>query len=66
MRAYSNDLRQRVLHAMDHGTPREHIVAVLQVSLSTIKRYVRQRRETVTVTAKAIPGRPAKKDPLCQ
>lgn len=61
MRAYSTDLRQRVLQAVDHGTPRDQIVAVLQVSLSTIKRYVRQRRETGTVTAKPIPGRPPKK-----
>lgn len=60
MRAYSSDLRQRVLHAVDQGTPREQIVAVLQVSLSTIKRYLRLRRETGTVTAKPIPGRPAK------
>lgn len=59
MRAYSTDLRQRVLQAVDQGTPREQIVAVLQVSLSTIKRYLRQRRETGNVTAKPIPGRPA-------
>ncbi|HLW02709.1 MAG TPA: helix-turn-helix domain-containing protein [Ktedonobacterales bacterium] len=60
MRAYSTDLRQRVLQAVDQGIPREQIVAVLQVSRSTIKRYGRQRRETGTMSAKPIPGRPAK------
>ena len=60
MRAYSTDLRQRVLQAVDQGIPREQIVAVLQVSLSTIKRYLRQRRDTGTVTAEPIPGRPAR------
>jgi len=61
MKAYSTDLRQRILHAVDHGTPRAQIVALLQVSLSTIKRYLRQRRETGALTVKPIPGRPSKK-----
>jgi transposase len=58
MKPYSNDLRQRVLDAVDHGTPREQIVEVLEVSLSTVKRYLRQRRETGQLAAKPIPGRP--------
>jgi transposase len=61
MKPYSNDLRQRVLAAVDHGTPRQQIVEVLEVSLSTIKRYLRQRRETGQLAAKPIPGRPPKK-----
>jgi transposase len=61
MKPYSNDLRQRVLDALDHGTPRQQIVAVLEVSLSTIKRYLRQRRETGQLAPKPIPGRPPKK-----
>lgn len=35
-------------------------MAVLPVSLSTIKRYLRHRRETGTMSAKPISGRPAK------
>jgi transposase len=61
MKPYSTDLRQRVLDAVDHGPPRAHIVEVLQVSLSTIKRYLRQRRETGELSAQPIPGRPPKK-----
>ena len=61
MKAYSVDLREKVLRAVDQGNPREEIVKLLGVSRATIKRYLKQRRETGTVTPKAIPGRPPKK-----
>jgi transposase len=61
MRAYSHDLRQRVLHAVDHSRPRAEIVKTFDVSLATLKRYLKQRRETGYVISKPIPGRPAKK-----
>ena len=61
MKAYSVDLRAKVLRAVDQGYPRAEIVKLLGVSLATIKRYLKQRRETGTVAPKAIPGRPPKK-----
>jgi transposase len=61
MKAYSQDLRERVLRAVDQGIARSEIVRVLGVSLSTIGRYLKQRRETGHVRPKAIPGRPSKK-----
>jgi transposase len=61
MKAYSVDLRAKVLRAVDQGYPREEIVKLLGVSRATIKRYLKQRRETGTVTPKAIPGRPPTK-----
>ena len=61
MRAYSQDLRQRILHAVDQGKPRAEIIQTFAVSRSTIKRYLKLRRETDDVKPKAIPGRPAKK-----
>ncbi len=61
MKAYSQDLRERVLRAADQGMPHQEIVRVLGVSLATIGRYLKQRRDTGQVRAKAIPGRPAKK-----
>src|SRR6266571_5926291 len=61
MKAYSADLRERVLRAVDQGIPRREIVRVLGVSLATIGRYLKQRRETGHVRPKAIPGRPSKK-----
>jgi transposase len=61
MKAYSVDLRAKVLRAVDQGHPREEIVKLLGVSRATIKRYLKQRRETGEVAPKAIPGRPPKK-----
>jgi transposase len=61
MKAYSQDWRAKVLRAVDQGFPREEIIQLLGVSRATIKRYVKQRRETGTVVPKVIPGRPPKK-----
>jgi transposase len=61
MKAYSQDLRERVLRAVDQGIARSEIVRVLGVSLATIGRYLKQRREMGHVRPKVIPGRPAKK-----
>jgi transposase len=66
MKAYSVDLRAQVLRAVDQGYPREEIVKLLGVSRATIKRYVKQRRQTGTVAPKAIAGRPPKKLGLLQ
>jgi transposase len=66
MRAYSQDLRHRILHAVDQGKPRAEIVKTFEVSRATIKRYLKLRRETGEVRAKAIPGRPAKKGAVLQ
>ena len=61
MRASSEDLRVKVLRAVDQGHPREEIVKLLGVSQATIKRYLKQRRETGSVAPKVIPGRTPKK-----
>jgi transposase len=61
MKAYSQNLRERVLRAVDLGRERLEIVQLFGVSLATIKRYLKQRREEGHVRPKAIPGRPPKK-----
>ena len=61
MKAYSVDLREKVLRAVDEGSPRSEIIKLLGVSRATIKRYLKQRRETGTISARPIPGRPSKK-----
>src|SRR6266550_5228994 len=61
MKAYSEDLRERVLRAVDQGRPRAEIVQLFSVSLATLKRYIKQRRDEGHVKPKAIPGRPPKK-----
>jgi transposase len=61
MKAYSTDLREHILKAVDQGYPRADIVKLFGVSLSTIKRYLKQRSTTGSLAPKAIPGRPSKK-----
>ncbi len=58
MPAYSVDLRQRVLAAVDRGMPRPQVVATFGVSLATIKRWLALRRVCPELTAQSPPGRP--------
>jgi transposase len=61
MKPYSKDLRLRVLAAVDAGQPREEVAKTFSVSMPTIKRWLKRRRETGDVRPEPIPGRPAKK-----
>ena len=61
MRAYSQEVRQQVLRAVDEGIARAEIIERFQVSRATIKRYLKQRRETGNVLPRPIPGRPPRK-----
>jgi transposase len=61
MKAYSQDLRERVVRAEDLGYKRTDIIKLVGISRATIKRYLKQRRETGHVRRKPIPGRPLKK-----
>lgn len=47
-----------MLCAVDEGKSRTEIIERCQVSRATIKRYVKQRRETGNVQPRPIPGRP--------
>ncbi len=57
MNAYSKDLRLRVLDAVDRGLPRAGIAELFGVSRSTIKRYVKRRREGGDLEPKPSTGR---------
>jgi transposase len=61
MKPYSKDLRLRVLAAVDSGEPREEVAKTFSVSMPTIKRWIKRRRETGDVEPEPIPGRPARK-----
>jgi transposase len=61
MKAYSKDLRLKVLEAVDRGMPRREIAEIFGVSMPTIKRWLMRRRETGEVEPKPIPGPPARK-----
>jgi transposase len=41
MKAYSQDLRERVLRAVDQGYPKAEIVQLFGISRASIKRYLR-------------------------
>src|SRR5260221_14711925 len=66
MKPYSQDLRQRVLQSIDAGKKQTEVAKTFMVSVTTIKRYVRQRREVGHVEPKVIPGRPAVKGTVLQ
>ena len=61
MRAYSKDLRVKVLEAVDRGMPRAEVARIFGISLPSIKRWLKRRRETGAVDAEAPPGPPAVK-----
>ncbi len=50
-----------MLAAVDRGVPREEAARTFSVSVPTIKRWLKRRRETGDVDAKPIPGRPSVK-----
>lgn len=56
MKAYSEDLRWRVVGAVERGMKRAQAVETFAVSLPTIKRWLKQRRETGALAPKPIPG----------
>jgi transposase len=45
MDIYSKDLRIRALAAVDRGIPRRDVVEIFSISLSTLKRWLKMRRE---------------------
>ena len=66
MKPYSKDLRLRVLAAVDSGEPRQEVARqevakTFSVSMPTIKRWLKRRRESGDVEPEPIPGRPARK-----
>ncbi len=57
MNAYSKDLRLRVLEAVERGLPRKEVASLFGVPLSTIKRWVKRRREGEDLEPKPSTGR---------
>src|SRR4051812_3551404 len=55
MKAYSTDLRVRILEAVDKGMPKSEAARTFGVSRSSIKRYAAARREGRPLTPKKHP-----------
>jgi transposase len=64
MKPYSKDLRMKVLAAIDRGMDRKEVAQVFGISLPSIKRWLKRRRERGSVEADPIPGPPARKGAL--
>ena len=58
MKAYSLDLREAALAAVDRGTPRAQVAAAFAIDLATLKRWLGRRRDTGAALPRPIPGRP--------
>lgn len=61
MKAYSKDLRLKVLDAVDRGMPPKEVAQVFGISVPSIKRWLKRRRESGDVDPSPIPGPPARK-----
>lgn len=56
MQPYSVDLRTRVLAALDQGLSRTEVVRIFQVSLASVKRWLKVHRETGQLTPRPARG----------
>jgi transposase len=63
MKAYSEDLRQKVVQAVqEHGTSKSEAARLFSISLSSVKRYTRLASEGAPLTPRKGGGRPPKAD----
>lgn len=52
MKAYSCDLRERILMAVDSGTPKSEVARTFHVHRTTVQRYIAQRQDTGSLAPK--------------
>ena len=57
MKAYSEDLRKKIVGALLRGTGNSEAARLFGVSLSSVKRYARTAREGKPLTPKKNPGK---------
>ena len=66
MRAYSEDLRKKIVAAIERGMSKAEAARTFDVSLSSVKRYARTVRQGDSLAPKKSPGRPRKVDEKAQ
>jgi transposase len=65
MKAYSEDLRQKVVEAVEQrGTSKSEVARLFSISLSSVKRYTRLASRGEPLTPRKGGGRPPKADEL--
>jgi transposase len=57
MKAYSPDMRSKIVAAVEAGRSKAEVARVFAVGLSTVKRYLKQHQETGSLEPKRHPGR---------
>ena len=62
MNAYSEDLRKKIIEALDRGTGKSEAARSFGVSLSSVKRYARMAQEGKPLAPKKRPGSRPKMD----
>jgi transposase len=62
MKAYSEDLRKKIVEAKQRGVPTIEVARTFGVGISSVKRYAKVAREGGSLRPKRSPGRPPKAD----
>jgi transposase len=62
MRAYSEDLRKKIVTAIERGMSKAQAARTFDVSLSSVKRYSRIASQGESLKPRKSPGRPRKAD----
>ena len=62
MKAYSEDLRKKIVEAVQRGTPKREAAKTFGVGISSVKRYVAVAREGRSLAPKKRPGSKPKLD----
>lgn len=60
MKAYSEDLRRKIVDALKRGIPKSEAAELFGVSLSSVKRFARLERQGDSLAPRKPPGRPPK------
>jgi transposase len=60
MKAYSEDLRRKIVDALKRGMPKGKAASLFGVSLSSVKRFARMERQGDSLAPRKPPGRPPK------
>jgi len=62
MRAYSEDLRRKIVQAVERGMSKSQTARLFGISLSSVKRYARLASQGESLTPRKGGGRPPKAD----
>ena len=64
MRAYSVDLRKKIVDAIRHGRPTVEVARIFGVGISSVKRYMKMAQEEGSLDPKKAPGKKRKLDEI--